>query len=105
MSNLNAMNEMYEMDAIEAQDATLRHSEGGGSVPREWQDKFAMTPILQQQYPYAMSGLGQVDPTPWYKSPAFIAIAGLGIAAVAYVIWDATKKPESAPRSESEGWM
>lgn len=94
MSNdMNAANEMYEMDLIESQDARLRHSEGGGSIPHEWQQKY--NAITTPPYPYAMSGMGQFGPQgdagPWYKSPAFLLITGLSLAAMAYVIWDATK--------------
>jgi hypothetical protein len=75
---------MSDLDSIEMNDAMLRFTEGGGAVPE----------AMHSQFP--AQGLGQVPggSGPWYKSPTFLTVTGLGIAAVLLTIYLATKKDE-----------
>lgn len=83
------MNELAmasDLDDLESNDAMLRFTEGGGAVPEH----------MHAQFPTGMQGLGQVPggSGPWYKSPVFLTVTGLGIAAVLVTIYLATKKDE-----------
>jgi hypothetical protein len=70
-----------DLDGIETNDAMLRYTEGGGPVPAQMHS--SMT---------GFQGLGQTGASgPWYKSPTFLAIAAVAIAAVAFTLYSASK--------------
>ena len=74
------------MDDLEMNDADLRHQEGGGSIPHDWQYYF------QGQAAQPLQGLGQITADPvWYKNPTYISIVGLGAIALAVVLLSAKK--------------
>jgi hypothetical protein len=75
------------MDDLEINDAELRHNEGGGSIPHDWQYYF------QGQAAQPLQGLGQIADNPvWYKNPTYIGIVGLGALALAVVMYSSMKK-------------
>lgn len=70
-----------DLDGIEANDAMLRYTEGGGPIPMQMHS--TMT---------GFQGLGQSGSAgPWYKSPTFLAIAAVAVAAVVFTLYSANK--------------
>jgi hypothetical protein len=77
---------MDDLDSLESNDALIRFTEGGGAVPQEMHAQFPMQ---------TLQGLGQSGAQgPWYKSPTFLAVTGIGIAAILLTIYMASKKDE-----------
>lgn len=87
----------HSMDSIETNDAMLRYHEGGGQIPHEWQLAFSG---VKPGAAGNMSGLaagaapGAGAAGPWYTSPVFMVIVGVGLLATGIVVMDAMKKKE-----------
>lgn len=75
---------MNELDLIESNDALLRFTEGGGSVPAEMHQQFGVQ---------GMQGLGQTGAAgPWYKSPTVMTLLAVGLVAVGVTVYLAQKE-------------